>query len=106
MKNFIKEKAVAVVFNRSSSYALGAFILGCIFCYVYFANVAVRTLTALEKSKDEMQALSLEVSEMESERLLMDNGISNDLARNLGFVEVKNQNFIIESTASLSLRSN
>ncbi|HEY4480224.1 MAG TPA: hypothetical protein VJB58_02030 [Candidatus Paceibacterota bacterium] len=61
----------------------------------------------LEKSKSEMQALSLEVSEMESKRLVLDNGISNNLAESLGFVEVKNQNFIIDKSGgtSLSLRT-
>jgi len=80
MSKFLKEKSIAVVFDRTSIFVLGAFILGCAFCYIYFANVAVRTLTMLEKSKSEMQALSLEVSEMESKRLVLDNGISNNLA--------------------------
>jgi len=107
MSKFLKEKSIAVVFDRTSIFVLGAFILGCAFCYIYFANVAVRTLTMLEKSKSEMQALSLEVSEMESKRLVLDNGISNNLAESLGFVEVKNQNFIIDKSGgtSLSLRT-
>lgn len=107
MKSFIKEKAITMVSSKLSVYLLASSILGCLLLYVYFANMAVRTLAVLEKSKSEMQILTLEVSELESKRIAMDNTISNDLAKGLGFVEVKNQNFIVDNLGTiLSFKSN
>lgn len=103
MTNLIKEKGTIFIFHKVGAYVLAALIFGSVISYAYFANVAVRTLTVLEKSKQQMQSLSVEVSEMESKRLLVDNSVGNDLAQHLGFVEVKNQTFIVNKSQKTAL---
>lgn len=98
MINLIKDKTITLVMHKATNYALLFFIFSCLIFYVYFANAAVRTLTVLEKSKAEIQSLNVKVSEMETQRLVVDNSVSNALATHLGFVEVKNQTFIINKS--------
>ncbi len=106
MKKNIKEKSLAILSNRITSYALGATLFLLVFTYVYFANSAVRTVTALQKIKTEMQTLSVSVSEMESERLTIENGINSEKAVLLGMVEVENPRFIFKSKNPVSLSLN
>lgn len=103
MTSLIREKTIALVLHRVTNYAFITLIFACVISYIYFANAAVRTLTVLEKSKQEMQSLSVEVSEMEAKRLLVDNSISKVLAQHLGFVEVKNQTFIVNKSKKTAL---
>lgn len=65
--------------------------------------MAVRTLTILEKTKTQMQSLSIEVSEMESKRLSVENNISTSIAKSLGFVEVNNPIFIMKNSKKTAL---
>ena len=108
MNNFIRQKIAAIVLNRATNYFIVIFIFACAFFYVYFANRAVRVLTVLEKTRDEMQTLSIKVSEMESKRFLVDNTVNPSLAQHLGLIEVENPNFIIKSSkkTTLSLNTN
>lgn len=107
MANLIKQKAKAIALNRTTIYFIVAFIFMAAIFYVYFANKAVRTLTVLEKTRDEMQTLSMKVSEMESKRLTMENGISTEKALQMGFQEVNNPIFIVKNNrASLTLNTN
>ncbi len=103
MTTLIKEKGTAFIFHKIGAYVLVTLIFGSVISYAYFANAAVRTLTVLEKSKQQMQSLSVDVSEMEAKRLLVDNGVSNALAQHLGFVEVKNQIFIVNKSQKAAL---
>lgn len=98
MRSLVGEKIMAITTHRATGFALIAFIFASLISYVYFANIAVRTLTVLEKSKEEVQTLSVKVSEMEARRLLVDNSVSNALATHLGFVEVKDQTFIVNKS--------
>lgn len=100
---FIREKAIAIVFNRMTNYVLIGFVFASVISYIYFANMAVRTLTTLERVKEEAQSISVEVSEMESKRLAIDNTVSSDLARHLGFVEVSDQTFIVNKSKKTAL---
>jgi hypothetical protein len=97
-----------IIKNKASIYALVALICVMVVSYVYFANVTVRTLTVLQKTKTQMQSLSVEVSDMESKRLAMENDISTSRALQSGFVQVNNPTFIIRNTqnATLSLKMN
>lgn len=105
MNNLTKEKVINVMSQRASSLVLVGFIFSCLIAYIYFANVAVRSLTLLEKSKREMQNLSVSVSEMESKRLALDYKVNKETATNLGLVEVKSQLFIVNKTEkTLSLK--
>lgn len=106
MFNFIKQNAKAIVMHKATNYALTAFILAVALFYIYFASITVRTLTVLEKTKGEMQSLTVEVSEMESQHLSIENGMNQQKALQLGFVEVNNPTFIIRSPkATLSLKT-
>ena len=98
MLNSIKEKSVALVLYQGTNYALIVFIFACLISYIYFANVAVRTLTVLERAKQEVQSLNIAVSEMEAERFLVHNSISKVLAQSLGFVDVVHQTFIVDKS--------
>lgn len=95
-----------LVMNKTINYMLTAFILIVALSYIYFANVAVRTLTVLEKTKQQMQILSMEVSEMESKRLLVENNMSTEIAQQMGFVAVNNPTFIVKNSKkdTLSLK--
>lgn len=90
----IKEKTISIISSRWSLFLLAGFILSCIFFYIKFASSAVHTLSSLEKAKKELLSLNVEVSEMESKRLAFENGINDELARNLGLVEVSDKIFI------------
>lgn len=106
MTEVVKQKTKVMVMNKASVYTLAAFILLAAFFYIYYANQAVRTLNVLEKTKSEVQVLSIEVSEMESKRLAIENSISIEKISGLGFVEVKNPIFIVKnSQKSLSLKT-
>jgi high-affinity K+ transport system ATPase subunit B len=91
MTSLAKEHTIALINSRFTNYALIALIFACLGFYVYLANAAVRTLAVLEKTKAEMQSLSVEVSEMEAKRLLADNNLSNVMAKKLS------KNFIAET---------
>ncbi len=108
MKNFIKYKTEAIVVNRSTHFLLAVLIFAALLLYVYFANVAVRTLAALEKTEEDIQSLSVEVSEMESKRLALENKVSAQVAADLGFVEAGRPTFIVKDSkkAALSFRAN
>ncbi len=108
MANFLREKAIAMAFSRVTNFILLSLILLCVFSYAFFANSAVRTLADLEKTKGEMQSLGIDVSEMEAKRLAVDNSINPELAQKMGFVEIKNQTFIVDrgSNATLSFKTN
>lgn len=108
MKNFIGQKTKVLVMSRNASFMLFALIFAAALSYVYFANAAVRALTVLEKTKQEMQSLSVEVSEMESKRLSLENNIGAEMAVRMGFVAVDHPTFIMKGSkkASLSLKTN
>jgi len=103
MNSLIKQKAEALVMHKTANYALIAFILVSTLFYVYFADVTVRTLTVLQKTKGQMQSLSVAVSEMESQRLMIENDISTEKASHLGFVEVNNPIFIMKNSRKTTL---
>jgi hypothetical protein len=103
MIQFIRQKTISVVMHRMSNYFLIALIFGCLFSYVYFANMAVRAVTLLGKVEDKSQSLSVKVSELEAKRLLVDNIVSLENAKHLGFVEVSNQTFIVNKPKNPSL---
>lgn len=103
MNNFIKEKTKVLVMHKATNYMLMALIFAAAISYVYFANIAVRTLTTLEKTKQQMQSLSVQVSEMESSRLAIENNISSVKAVQLGFVEVENPIFIMKNSKKTTL---
>jgi len=107
MNNIIKQKAEVLVMNRVTNYALIFLIFAVAIFYVLFANSTVRTLTVLQKTKAEMQSLNVTVSEMESQRLSIENSVSTEKALSLGFVEVNNPIFIMRNpvTATLSLKT-
>ncbi|MBN2094360.1 MAG: hypothetical protein JW740_03290 [Candidatus Zambryskibacteria bacterium] len=102
----IKNKTLTLVLKKSTNFILLAFIIIVAFLYVCFAGVAVRTLTILEKSKVEMQSLSIEVSEMESKRLALENEVDLEKALALGFIEVNHQTFIIKENKKTALSLN
>ena len=103
MLSLIKEKTATLVLHRSTNYVLATAIFMCLVFYVYFANVAVHTLTVLEKTKEDTQALSTKVSDMESKRILVQNSISKNLALSLGLVEVSGQTFIVNKSKKTTL---
>jgi hypothetical protein len=105
MADIVKQKTETLVIHRTINYALIALIFIAALSYIYFANIAVRTLTVLEKTRNQMQSLSVEVGEMESKRLSVENSISAEKALLLGFVEVNNPIFIMKgSQNTLSLK--
>jgi hypothetical protein len=108
MMNFIKQKSLAIIFGRYTNYVLIFSIFSCLVSYVYFANATVRILTVLENSKGEAQSLAVEVSEFESKRLSIDHTVGSGLATRLGFVEVKDQTFILNKSkkSTVSFRTN
>ncbi len=106
MISAVRENTISLISSRLTSYILIASIFACIGLYIYFANTAVRTLALLEKTKEEMQVLSVEVSEMEAKRLFIDNSLGSVMARSLGFVEVTDQTFIVNKSKKTALSFN
>ena len=103
MVNLIKQKTKVIAMHKTTSYMLIGLILASVLSYIYFANTIVRTLTVLEKTKTEMQSLSIEVSEMESKRLAIENNVSTARALRQGFVEVNNPTFIMKNSGKSGL---
>ena len=103
MSNLIKQKTATLLINRTTHFMLVALIMATVLSYAYFANTAVRTLTILEKTKTQIQSLNITVSEMESKRLILENGLSIEKALHFGFVEVNNPTFIIKSAKKTAL---
>ena len=103
MTHLIKEKAATLVFHKVTNLILLGFIIMCVISYIYFANSAVRTVTLLQKTREEIQSLSVKVSEMEAVRLSMDNKVSAKMAKSLGFVEVSKQTFIVNTSPKTAL---
>ena len=89
--------------HKTANYMLIALIFATVLSYIYFANITVRTLTVLEKTKGQMQSLSVKVSEMESERLAIENNVSIEKALHLNFVEVNNPIFIMRNSKKTAL---
>lgn len=101
----IKQQTKNIIKRKSSRFILMALIGLAVVSYAYLANMTVRTLATLERTKTEIQSLSLEVSDLESERLALENNINVKNALHSGFVEISNPVFIIKDTkATLSLK--
>ena len=106
MTDFIKQNTKAIVMHKTANYVLTSFIIAAALFYIYFAGTTIHTLTILEKTKVELQSLSVEVSEMESQQLSMENDMNQQKALQLGFVEVNSPIFIMRnSKATLSLKT-
>lgn len=106
MTDFIGQKTKVLIMHKAANYTIVAFIFLAAIFYMYFANTAVRTLTVLEKTKQHLQSVSMEVSEMESKRLAIENDFNTERALALGFVEVKNPVFIIKDSGATTLSFN
>jgi len=106
MSDFLKQKTKILVANKKTNYLLLSFIFVTALFYVYFANTTVHTLSTLEKTKQHIQSLNIEVSELESKHLVVENSFSTEKALNLGFVEISNPIFIMKNSgkATLSLK--
>lgn len=94
--------------HKTVNYAMIALIFAAAISYMYLANMTVRALTTLEKTKQHIQSLSIEISEMESERLSVENNINAEKILQLGFAEVKYPIFIVKNSqkAVLSFKVN
>jgi hypothetical protein len=103
MTNLIKQNTKALVMHRTTNYIMASFILMAALLYIYFANTTVRTLTVLEKTKQQMQTLSVQVGEMESERLTIENSMNTEKVLQLGFVEINNPIFIMRNSQNTAL---
>lgn len=108
MTNIIKQKTGVLLIDRRVHFILGALIFAALISYIYFANTAVRTLTVLERTRAQMQTLSMYVSEMESKKLNLENSLNTEKAIHLGFVEINHPTFIIKGDrqTALSLKTN
>jgi len=107
MINLIRQKTAVLTMHKTTNYALIALIFAAAIFYAYSAGMTVRTLATLEKAEGQMQSLSVEVSEMESKRLAIENSVNTEKALSLGFIEVKRPIFIMKDSkkATLSLKT-
>ncbi len=103
MTNLIKQKTKTLSINKFTNYSLIVLIGMSALFYMYFANVTVRNLTVLEKTKIQIQSLNIKVSEMESKRLFAENSVGAEKALSLGFVEIKHPIFIIKGSRKTAL---
>jgi hypothetical protein len=108
MTQIVKQKTKAIILSKVTDYMLGTFILAAALCYVYFASSAVRDLTMLQKTKQQIGHLSIKVSELESKKLSFENKINIETAKQLGLVEINNPSFIIRNSSqnALSFKTN
>ena len=97
------QKTIALTIHKWINYLLIFLVATVLLYYVYLANTTVRIVTALEKTKIETQNLNISVSELESKRLTLENGINTERALQLGFVPVNNPIFIIKTQAHAAL---
>lgn len=97
MFNFIKQNIKAIIMHKATNYVLLFFILAVVASYAYFANTAVRAVTVLQKTKTHMQALSVNVSEMEAQHLSLENNFNTQKALSMGLVEINNPTFIMKN---------
>lgn len=99
----LKQKTYAITINPFTIYFLIFGLALTVIFYVYFANDAVRTLTVLEKTKFEIQNLSVKISEYESDRLFIENSLNTEKALSLGFTQVNKPNFLMKIVKNTSL---
>ncbi len=97
-----------IALSRLMRFTLTAFIFMSLFAYVYFANAAVRTVTSLERLREERSVAMMSVSEMESKRMALEHSLTSAKAAELGLVEVSNTRFIVANhlNKQLSLNDN
>jgi len=69
---------------------------------MYFANSAVRNVTILQNSKSQLEALSARVSDLESERLALEEEVSIEVAKTLGLGEVQTPVFLVRGERQIS----
>ena len=98
-----RKKTQTLILNKNTDYILMSFIFMAIIFYIYFAGTAVHTLTILEKTKQQMQSLTIKVGDLESERLLVENKINTQTALQMGLVEVDHPTFIMKNSKRTSL---
>ncbi|KKP56094.1 MAG: hypothetical protein UR50_C0008G0018 [Parcubacteria group bacterium GW2011_GWC1_34_10] len=103
MTDLIKQKTKTLQINNLFNYGLMALVMAAALSYMYFANIAVRNLTVLEKTRKQIQSLNIEVSEKESQRLSIENSVSTEKAISLGFVEVRHPTFIVKNSKKTAL---
>lgn len=102
----IKEAVHIMILNNRMNYILGFLILMAVLSYAYFANSAVRTVTALQNTKADSQETRMLVTELESKYLSMENNINLHTATLLGLKESSKPIFLVKKdrTSLLSLR--
>lgn len=111
MKNLISKinnKISSIIFFKYTKIVMILFIFVSLLSYVYFANRAVHILSVLEKTKVLMQDTSIVVSELESDKFVIDNTLDSKLALKMGFIQVENPQFIVKNGQNkiLSLKTN
>ncbi len=102
----VKEIIQLLILNNRLNYVLGFLVLMAIISYVYFANTAVRTVTALQNTKALSADLRAEVTELESKYLSMESSINIHTATLLGLKESSKPIFLVkrDKASTLSLR--
>src|SRR3989344_4544014 len=95
-----------LILNNRLNYLLGFFILMVVISYVYFANVAVRTVTTIQNIKADSLNIRAEVTELESKYLSIESNINLHTAVSLGLEESSKPIFLVKKDKSkiLSLR--
>ncbi|HEY4486909.1 MAG TPA: hypothetical protein VJB70_04225 [Candidatus Paceibacterota bacterium] len=82
--------------NKQIIWLMAGVLLGAIFLYGYFVNVAILNIVMRQQSSEELKDLQSVVSELESRYSTLRVGITREHARTLGFVEPKSQTFVSE----------
>lgn len=75
----------------------------CLFSYVYMVRGTIVNIVARQNMETELSVLSTKVTDMESVYIRAKNGITEDLAYNMGFIPATNQKFVSRSVRATSL---
>ena len=92
----IREITQTLILNNRLNYVLGFFVVMTILFYVYFANVAVRTVTTIQNIKADSLNIRAEVTELESKYLSIESNINLHTAVSLGLEESSKPIFLVK----------
>ncbi len=98
MNNSKTQVLLAIVLHRFTNYILLGAIFLCLISYAVFANNAVRSVTTLQNSKAEREALETKVSDLESRSLSFEDKVSIEKAKSIGLKEVEKPVFIVKGS--------
>jgi hypothetical protein len=89
--------------NKKYFWSLLVILTLCVISYGLLFRGALVNIVARQNMESELSSLSSKVANLESDYIKAKNGITQELAVNLGFIAVSNQKFVTKDTKTTGL---